>query len=174
MATQDPTTNYGWDLPADQGDAGLWGAALNTILGDDSTGIDAVVKAVSDVADAALPVAGGTMTGNLKLLTQEMTEVDKGTDGGAIGLDCAAGNFFYLTTNANVTAVTLSNVPSGFFSGVFEINAGGSHTVTWGAAWNWPGGSAPAQTASGRDLYVFYTYDGGTTIYAARAMEDLS
>lgn len=53
MAVQDPTTNYGWNLPNDGGDSGNWGSMLRTILGDDSTGIDAKLKAVSDVADAA-------------------------------------------------------------------------------------------------------------------------
>jgi hypothetical protein len=174
MAYNDPTTNYGWDLPTEDGDAGSWGNKLNEIFGNATTGIDAKLKAVSDVADAALPKAGGTMTGNLKVLTEEYTEVDKGSVSGALSLDCSAGNFFHLTTTGNITSVSLSNVPTGFFAFMVEITAGGSHSVTWGAAWKWPGGSAAAQTASGKDLYVAYTYDGGTTINISRAMEDLS
>lgn len=63
MPTQDPTTNYGWNLPNVGGDVGAWGGLLNSILGDDATGIDPIVKGVSNVANAALPKAGGTMTG---------------------------------------------------------------------------------------------------------------
>ncbi len=69
MAIQNPTTNYGWTLPTVGGSADAWGTILNTLLGDDATGIDAIVKAVSDVANAALPKAGGAMTGALLLDT---------------------------------------------------------------------------------------------------------
>lgn len=173
MAYNDPTTNYGWDLPTEDGDAGSWGNKLNEIFGNATTGIDKKLKDVSDVANAALPKAGGAMTGRVDIKNEAYTLVNKGSMSGAVQLDCSAGNFFYGSTTGNITSVTLQNVPSGFFCGMFEINAGGSHTVSWGAAWDWPGGSAPAQTASGRDLYVFYTYNGGTNIYASRAFQDL-
>lgn len=174
MATQDPTTNYSWDLPAN-GDSG-WGTTLNSIIGDDSTGIDAVVKAVSDVADAALPVAGGTMTGPLKTLEVNDTVVNQGSVSGAVTLDLETGNVFYMTTSGNITSITISN-PPGSGTGAFvviEITAGGSHTVTWGASYEWPSGSAPTQTVSGTDTYVVYTYDGGTTWRGARVIADVS
>lgn len=74
MATQDPTVNYAWNLPLVGGDVGAWGAMLNAILGDDATGVDAIVKGVSNVANAALPKAGGTMTGNL-LATDNLYDI---------------------------------------------------------------------------------------------------
>lgn len=58
MAT---TTNYGWTKPTVGGNSNTWGDEINT----DLDGIDSTVKAVSDVANAALPKAGGTMTGAL-------------------------------------------------------------------------------------------------------------
>jgi hypothetical protein len=175
MATQDPTTNYNWDLPTVGGDAGSWGTALNSIIGDDSTGIDTVVKAISVVANAALPVAGGTMTGNLKVLTESYTKEAKGSVSGAITLDCANGNFFTLTLSGNVTSVTLDNLPAtAFFAGIIEVTGASTYGVTWGAAFNWPGGAAPTQTQAGVDVYYFYTHDQGTTINIVRCMEDLS
>lgn len=48
MAVQNPTTNYGWALPAIGGDIGTWGGKLNRVFGDDGTesfalGIDGVI-----------------------------------------------------------------------------------------------------------------------------------
>ena len=59
------TTNYGWTKPTVAGDTGAWGTILNTALDD----IDTDLKAVSDVASAALPKAGGTMTGGITYAT---------------------------------------------------------------------------------------------------------
>lgn len=172
----DPTTNYSWDLPDVGGDSGAWGAALNSILGDDSTGIDAVIKAVSDVADAALPKAGGTMTGNLHLLTESYTPVNQGSVSGAVALDASAGNFFRMATTGNITALSFSNEPASgkFYAALVQITAGGLHAVTWSETVNWHAGTTPSQTASGVDLYFVYTYDGGSTWYGIQSATDLS
>lgn len=53
------TTNYGWTKPTVGADTNTWGGLLNA----DLDGIDSTVFAVSGVANAALPKAGGTMTG---------------------------------------------------------------------------------------------------------------
>jgi len=174
MATQDPTVNYAWDLPTDGGSSGAWGTLLNTIIGDDSTGIDAIVKAISDVANAALPVAGGTMTGELVTLTQTFTYSDLGSMTGAEALDLDVANFFYGTITAAVT-ISFSNVPSGkAVFVVFEITNGSAFVITWPASVKWPGGSAPTFTASGVDVVTLYTRDGGTTWRGALAQEDSS
>ena len=69
MATQDPSVNFSWDLPNVSGDTGNWGALLNTILGDDATGIDKVLFDVQTTANAAMPKSGGDMTGHFNALT---------------------------------------------------------------------------------------------------------
>jgi len=53
------TTNYAWTLIEVGANADQWGSLLNT----NTTDIDADLFAVSTVANAALPKAGGTMTG---------------------------------------------------------------------------------------------------------------
>lgn len=168
------TTNYSYELPTVNGSDGTWGTSLL----NNWNAIDTDLKAVSDVASAALAKAGGTMTGNLKVLTETYTLTDKGSSlSGAVTLDCATANFFALdTTGGGNITISFSNVPatgSVFFVTV-EIKAGGAHTVTWPAAVRWPGGSAPVQTASGTDVYVLYTRDGGVTWNGNLVLEDLS
>lgn len=175
MATQDPTTNYAWDLPNDQGDDGAWGARLRSILGDDATGIDAILQSVSDVADAALPVAGGVMTGEIDVLTERFLGVDLGNMTGAVALGLDAGNCFFGTATGTIT-LTFSNVPAtgDFVFVTLEITNGGSQTINWPASVTWPGGSPPALTTAGVDAVTLYTRDGGTTWRAAVALLDLS
>ncbi len=58
------TTHYAWVKPEPNASADTWGDKLNANL--DS--IDAELKAASDVADAAYPIAGGDMTGVLRAM----------------------------------------------------------------------------------------------------------
>lgn len=59
-----PTTvNFSWAYPTPGGDKDTWGAILNAAW----DAADATVFSVSNVANAALPKAGGTLTGQLSL-----------------------------------------------------------------------------------------------------------
>lgn len=173
MATQDPTVNYDWDLPANGGSAGAWGNALNAIIGDDATGIDAVVKGVSNVADSALPKAGGTMTGEIEVKTDRYAVTDLASITGAKTVDLATARFFHGTVTGNAT-FSFTNPPSTgkFMSFVLELTNPGAHTLTWPAAVKWPSASVPAWTASGVDVVAFYSYDAGTTWRGARVQTD--
>lgn len=52
MAVNDPTTNYGWDLPVDGGSTNTWGTLLNEMvaeaIGAVIESMDTVIKAVDD------------------------------------------------------------------------------------------------------------------------------
>lgn len=57
-----------------------------------------------------------------------------------------------------------TTAPAGVVSGfVLELTDGGSQTQTWPAGTQWTGGTEPSLTAAGKDVLVFYTYDGGAT-----------
>ena len=81
-------------------------------------------------------------------------------------IDVDAGGAFSLTTSGNTTftfAAFTSALSSGF---VLELTAGGAHTITWPTSVDWAGGTAPDAPASGeKNLYVFWSRDGGTTWY---------
>jgi hypothetical protein len=76
-----------------------------------------------------------------------------------------ANNFRRQFTSSG--AVTFSNPPAGkAFGFTLLVVNGGSGTITWPGTVRWAGGTgAPALTASGTDILVFYTYDGGTSYY---------
>lgn len=161
------TTNYGWSLPVPGGSAGVWGSILNGTFGD----IDAQMKAVDDVAAAALPRAGGTMTGEILVHTDRHLTNNLGSMSGTVNLDLGEARVFYGTV-AGATTLAFQNVPAN--EAVFvilEITNGGTD-VTWPATVRWPFGTEPDLTASGVDVIVLYTRDGGTNWRAVRAMED--
>src|SRR5512146_835718 len=103
MAT---TTNYGWTKPTPGGSSNTWGTTLNT----DLDGIDTTVKAVSDVANAALPATGGTMTGQITVKTEVLTMVAKGSISGSVDFDMSSAQAFTFTVGGALT-ISPSNVP---------------------------------------------------------------
>lgn len=86
-------------------------------------------------------------------------------------IDLNAGNLFTKTITA-ATTFTVSNVPpSGTLAAfVLELTNAGGYTITW-----WSGITGPniKLSASGRDVLVFYTHDGGTTWTRVQVAEGL-
>ena len=169
------TTNYSWPKPDVAASQGTWGAQLNTNL--DS--IDGEVKnreneidATEIVANAALPKAGGVMTGEADLLTSRAKRVDVGNVG-TLAMDLDLAQAFTATVTSGVTQ-SFSNLPTGgdFSVGVIlRLTNGGSQTVTWAASVKWAGGTAPTLTTSGVDVIAFVTFDEGTTWYANATLD---
>jgi len=164
-----PATDvFGWTMPTVGGSPGTWGQELNDMFDDD---IEGTVNTVKTTADAALPIAGGTLTGELKILTEVLTIVNSGSLTGAIAFDMDTAEYFYGTVTGNVTGITFSNiVASGsveFFT--LELTNGGAFTITWPAAVKFDGGVEPTLQSAGVDVIVFWSRDGGTTIRAVQS-----
>jgi len=97
----------------------------------------------------------------------------------ATTVDCETGNAFSHTLTENTT-FTFSNPPASGTAFSFSLEliqdaSASGFTVTWPAAVDWPAATAPTltATASAKDVFVFYTRDGGTTWYGFTAGQAL-
>tara|TARA_R110002020_G_scaffold348529_1_gene562128 strand:+ start:202 stop:786 length:585 start_codon:yes stop_codon:yes gene_type:complete len=151
---------------------------INSLSSNAQTQITATVT----VANAALPKAGGTMSGETIFADQLVTRPvlkDYGETKVAMAahtVDLSLGNVQTYTLSGNQTLV-FSNPPATGTSGSFTllVTNGGSATLTWPASvTKWAGGTAPTLTASGVDIIVFTTIDAGTNWYGFAAGLDMS
>lgn len=96
----------------------------------------------------------------------------------ATTVNCENANAFSHTLTENTT-FTFSNPPASGTAYTFSIEiiqdaSASGYTVTWPSV-DWPSATAPTltATASAKDLFVFYTRDGGTTWYGFTAGQAL-
>ena len=135
------TANYGFDKPAD-GDAG-WGTLRNNNMDD---------------LDAEL--------GKPRILSAQLTW------GATTTLDLSTSRMFF-GTNTQITTLAFTNIPLSFPNGAnipfvmwrVLITNGAAFAITYPGAVTWLRGIAPTLQVSGVDELIFYTRDGGTTIY---------
>ena len=164
------------------------GVVDNDFLKVDGTAVEgrSASEVLSDIA--ALPLAGGTMTGELVFGDQLATKPKMkdyseavnalGSKSAAFDIDLEDGNVHSLTitsgtfniglvnalaSNSNSITLIGTNLAAGTPSFVSGAHGGGGNVVKW------PGGSAPTLTASGVDILTFTTFDGGTNWYGFAA-----
>jgi hypothetical protein len=88
--------------------------------------------------------------------------------GGVVTLNLNTVTVFNISLNANISTFTIQNVQSAGRSSSFVIvftADGTARTVTWPASFKWPNASAPTLTSTNgkKDVFVFFTTDGGTS-----------
>ena len=93
---------------------------------------------------------------------------------GTLTLNLENGNVFGVSLNANITTLTIQNPSASGTACSFTLalTADGTlRSVTWGASVKWAGGVAPTLTSTNGkvDIFVFTTWDAGTTWYAFTA-----
>lgn len=139
----------------------------------------ALQKSGSPVVTAAY-TGDVDVTGELIVDSYNETYAAVTSTSNATTVNCEAGNAFSHTLTENTT-FTFSNPPASgtAFSFSLELIQDGSasgFTVTWPAAVDWPAATAPTltATASAKDIFVFYTRDGGTTWYGFTAGQALA
>ena len=97
----------------------------------------------------------------------------------ATTVNCEAGNAFSHVLTENTT-FTFSNPPASGTAFSFSIEiiqdaSASGFTVTWPSSVDWPSATAPTltATANAKDIFVFYTRDGGTNWYGFTAGQAL-
>jgi hypothetical protein len=134
------------------------------------------VKTANDLATAALPKSGGTMTGAITFNAgqtiagyglldgaQTWTQGQRGeittlTDGATITPDFANSNNFSVTLGGNRTLANPTNLVAGQSGCIWITQDGtGSRTLAYGSQWDFAGGIAPTLSisASAVDCLVY-------------------
>ena len=110
---------------------------------------------------------GGNIIDKPRLQSVRETKATPSIASNVLTLDLNAANFFAVSLNADVTTLTISNVPTGVVTSfTLELTADGTaRSVTWPASFKFPSGTAPTLTSTNgkKDVLVAYTDDEGTT-----------
>ena len=161
--------------------------ADNDFLKIDSTSVEgrSAAEVLSDIA--ALPLAGGTMSGEIAAADQvisrpeikDYSETKVALSAAAsVAIDLTGGNVFTITPDQNTT-FTFTNPSPDTKSCAFTLiwtQDGSDRTISWPASVDWAGGSAPDVTSGSakRDVYTFFTLDAGVIWYGFQAGADMS
>lgn len=144
------------------------------------------VKSAYDLANAALPKSGGTMTGTITFAAgQSITgygaidtaqtwtkgqraEVTALTDAATIAVDFADSNNFSVTLGGNRTLGNPSNQVAGQSGSIFVTQDGtGSRTLAYSSDWEFAGGTAPTlSTAANSTDRIDYIVRASGSIHA--------
>ena len=122
---------------------------------------------------------GCDVTGELIADSYNETYAAVTSSSNATTVNCHNGNAFSHTLTENTT-FTFSNPPSSgtafsFSLEIIQDSSASGYTVTWPTSVDWPSATAPTltATASAKDVFVFYTRDGGTNWYGFTAGQAL-
>jgi len=141
-------------------------------------------EVLSDIA--ALPLAGGTMSGEIAAADQvisrpeikDYSETKTALSAAAsVAIDITNGNVFTITPDQNTTFTFTNPSPTGKSCAFTLIwtQDGSDRTISWPASVDWAGGSAPDVTSGSAkiDIYTFFTLDAGTIWYGFQAGADM-
>jgi hypothetical protein len=144
--------------------------------------VDGVTSAIQTQLDAKMtPTYTGDVdiTGELIVDSYNETYAAVTSSSNATTVNCEAGNAFSHTLTENTT-FTFSNPPASGTAYTFSLEiiqdaSASGFTVTWPSSVDWPSATAPTltATASAKDVFVFYTRDGGTNWYGFTAGQAL-
>ena len=145
--------------------------------------VDGVTSAIQTQLDAKV---GSSYTGDVDITGELIVDSYNETYGAvtsssnATTVNCENGNAFSHTLTENTT-FTFSNPPASgtaysFSLEIIQDASASGYTVTWPSSVDWPAATAPTltATASAKDVFVFYTRDGGTNWLAFTAGQALA
>jgi hypothetical protein len=190
LLVTDPTADRTLTLPDSTGTVALTSTVLplaggamtgaittnSTFDGVDIAVRDAILTSTTTTAGAALPKAGGTLSGTVDAADQILQRpvmkdyAETKVAMAAHAVDLSLGNVQTYTLSGAQT-LTFTNPPATGSAGSFTliVTNGASATLTWPTSVDWAGGTAPTLTASGVDILTFLTVDGGVIWYGFAA-----
>lgn len=140
---------------------------------------DIAALGTSEASKVVTADANGNVKLQEELQVTAYLETVVALSGTSVTVDCDEANNFTLTTSGNTTftfdysGVNLTTNDSYGFT--LKVTAGGTHTLSWPASVDWPGGTAPdAPADTETDVFVFYTVDGGTQWFGFQAGDALA
>ena len=142
---------------------------------------DITTLGTSEASKAVTADANGdvNLAEELKAKSYNETYAAVTSSSNATTVDCEAGNAFSHTLTENTTFTFSGEPASGtafsFSLEIIQDASASGYTVTWPTEVDWPSATAPTltATASAKDVFVFYTRDGGTNWYGFTAGQAL-
>lgn len=124
-------------------------------------------------ASTDLPLAGGTMSGNITMADNLIIQPDIKDycetlktltwDSDTQTINLQDGNVFDAAISVAVTSLTISNPRAGAHSFTLRVVQGGTlRAITWPVSVAWAGGSAPTMAINKAYWITFVTLNGGT------------
>ena len=191
VVVHDGSTAGGHPLPTSLADLSVTSTAteLNTLDGIPATltatelgYVDGVTSAIqTQLDDKMSPTYTGDVdiTGELIADSYNETYLAVTSSSLATTVNCESGNSFSHTLTENTT-FTFSNPPASGTAYSFSIEliqdaSASGFVASWPTSVDWPAATAPTPTAtaSAKDVFVFYTRDGGTNWYGFTAGQAL-
>jgi hypothetical protein len=129
----------------------------------------------------AIQVSGNAVIDNNRVFFP-LNTADKQTtasiSAGTLTLDLNSASVFVTTLDQNTPFLTLNNTQASGLTSSFVlvlVGNGTAYTLSWPAAFKWPSGTAPTITSTNgkKDVFVFFTYDGGTSWHAFTSGQNL-
>ena len=137
---------------------------------------ESALTTTTATAAAALPKAGGVVTGLVNMSDQIVQRpvlkdyAETKVAMAAHAVDLELGNVFTYTLSGAQTLTFTNPAASGSAcSFTLILTNGGSATLTWPTSIDWAAATAPTLTASGVDVLTFTSIDGGTIWYGIAA-----
>ena len=176
-ATTDTLTNKTLTSPKINENVAVTATATELNLLDGVTATTAELNYL-DIATLGLTAASKAVTADANgVVTFDKGTVSKSTaitsSSNAATLNLQLGDNFTHTLSENVT-YTFSNPGASGKPTIFSLKViqdSSARTITWPTSVDWAAATAPTLTATnaGVDVFVFITYDGGTTYYGFTA-----
>ena len=109
---------------------------------------------------------GGNIIDEPRLQSVRETYGSPAISSGSLTLDLDSANNFYTSLNADITSISITNVPNSTVEAYFKlelISDGTARAITWPNSFTWLSGTVPAvpSTNGAKTVLIGYTNDGG-------------